>query len=67
MQNPPKSQSFVRARALQYSRLRSAGHTKCNCALRAQTKLMVSMVNNYSGQFWVQMATIIPKIDHYEC
>ena len=38
MQNPPKSQLFVRARALQYSRLRSAGHTKCNCALRAQTK-----------------------------
>ena len=36
MQNPPKSQLFVRARALQYSRLRSAGHTKCNCALRAQ-------------------------------
>ena len=36
MQNPPKSQFFVRARALQYSRFRSAGHTKCNCALRAQ-------------------------------
>ena len=36
MQNPPKSEFFVRARALQYSRLRSAGHTKCNCALRAQ-------------------------------
>ena len=38
MQNPPKSQFFARARALQYSRLRSAGHTKCNCALRAQIK-----------------------------
>ena len=38
MQNPPKSQFFVRARALQYSRLRSAGHTKCNFSLRAQIK-----------------------------
>ena len=31
-----KSQFFVRDRALQYSRLRSAGNTKCICELRAQ-------------------------------
>ena len=36
MQNPLKSQFFVRDRAVQHSRLRSAGHTKCDCALRAQ-------------------------------
>ena len=36
MQNPQKSQFSVWARALKYSRLRSAGHTKCNCALRTK-------------------------------
>ena len=42
MQNPPKSQFFVRARALQHSHLRSAGHTKCDCALRAQTMMNIN-------------------------
>ena len=41
MQNPPKSQFVVRARVLQHSRSRSTGHTKCNCALRAQTNTIM--------------------------
>ena len=44
----------MRARAQQYSRLRSAGHTKCNCALRAQinTDLLVHCLNfTHAGHF----------------
>ena len=39
MQNPPTPQFFVRARTLQFSRMRSASHTKCDYALCAQTNL----------------------------
>ena len=45
MQNPPKSQFFVRARSVPYSRVRSDDRTKCNCAPRAQIRwLCISTV-----------------------
>ena len=61
MQNPPKSQLFVRARALQYSRLRSAGHTKCNCALRAQITLKLTQTKKIIIILGPKILILIPK------
>ena len=56
MQNPPKSQFLVWARALQHSCLRSDGHTKYNCALRAQISTFI-----YYLQF---LQCLIPSYFH---
>ena len=54
VQNPPKSQNFVRARVLQCSRWRSASHTKCNCA-QIITPLQMYLENtaSESNGFWL--------------
>ena len=59
MQNPPKSHFFVWARALQCSHLRSAGHTKCNCALRAQN--IVNSAESVDSCFTVSNETCNDK------
>ena len=65
MQNLPKSQLFVRARALPCSCLRSASHTKCECVLRSQ--IMPKVVKDGRINTWLKHSNDVTNWKHMVC